>query len=138
MRKIVLDTKVFVSGFLWNGNEAILIKKIEQKLAQCFITEEILAEIENVVRRDKFSEAFLLAHSSPDEMIAKIRNLSTIIKPPKLQETIVKEDPADDKFIACAMEARAGHIVSRDSYLLKIGEFAGIKIISAGRALKIL
>ncbi len=74
MRKIVLDTNVFVSGFLWNGNEAILIKKIEQKLAQCFITEEIPAEIENVVRRDKFSKAFLLAHSSPDEMIAKIRN----------------------------------------------------------------
>ena len=43
MIKLVLDTNVFVSGFLWEGNEAELIRKIERKDAMNFISPEILS-----------------------------------------------------------------------------------------------
>jgi predicted nucleic acid-binding protein len=41
----------------------------------------------------------------------------------------IKEDPADDMFLACAMEAQAHVIVSRNQHLLSLKEFQGIKII---------
>jgi predicted nucleic acid-binding protein len=39
MVKLVLDTNVFVSGFLWEGNEAELIRKIERKEIMNFINK---------------------------------------------------------------------------------------------------
>jgi len=41
----------------------------------------------------------------------------------------IKEDPADDMFLACAIEVQADFIVSRDQHLLNLKEFQGVKII---------
>lgn len=43
---------------------------------------------------------------------------------------VVKEDPDDDKFISCAVAAGAKVIISGDEHLLKLKQFAGIKIMS--------
>ncbi len=42
---------------------------------------------------------------------------------------LVKEDPDDDKIIECAVEGKAGFIITNDNHLLKLKEFEGIKII---------
>jgi len=38
-------------------------------------------------------------------------------------------DPTDDMFLACAMEANADYIVSRDPHLRNLNHFHGIRII---------
>jgi predicted nucleic acid-binding protein len=38
-------------------------------------------------------------------------------------------DPTDDMFLACAMEAKADYIVSRDPHLRNLKQFQGVKII---------
>ncbi|MBM6988172.1 MAG: putative toxin-antitoxin system toxin component, PIN family [Olsenella umbonata] len=43
----------------------------------------------------------------------------------------VCRDPDDDKFLGCAIDARAIHIVSGDKDLLTIGEYSGIEIVTA-------
>jgi len=50
----------------------------------------------------------------------------------------VKEDPTDNKFIECAVEAKANYIVSGDRHLLKIKKYEGIKIIKTTEILEIL
>jgi len=40
------------------------------------------------------------------------------------------KDPADDKYIAAAIEGRAGFIVAGDSDLLDLKEYDGIRIVS--------
>jgi uncharacterized protein len=42
----------------------------------------------------------------------------------------VSKDPDDDKYIAAAMEGRAGFVVAGDSDLLDVKEYEGIRIIS--------
>jgi len=42
-------------------------------------------------------------------------------------------DPDDDKFIECALDAKALYIVSGDKDLLDIKEFEGVKIITAAQ-----
>ncbi len=43
---------------------------------------------------------------------------------------VVQEDPSDNKILECAIDGEADYIVSGDEYLLKIGEYKGIRIIS--------
>ena len=138
MHKLVLDTNTYVSGFLWEGNEVRLIRKIEDGKASAFISKEILEEIDNVLRRDKFAEVLKVVNTTPDEVISNIVSLSTIVIGPKLREYVVKEDKKDNKFIECAVNAKADIIVSGDEHLLKIKEYKGIKIMTTSEALKLL
>ena len=103
MHKLVLDTNTYISGFLWEGNEAELIRKMESGKASSFISKEILEEIDEVLRRDKFVEVLKAANTTADEILSKIVSLSTIVIGPKLEENVVKKDKKDDKFIECAI-----------------------------------
>lgn len=42
---------------------------------------------------------------------------------------VIKEDPSDNKYLACAHEGEADYIVSGDHHLLDIKAFKGIEII---------
>jgi len=47
-----------------------------------------------------------------------------------------KEDPADDLFIACAIEGEAKFIISRDHHLRSLKTFQGITILDPTSFLK--
>lgn len=53
---------------------------------------------------------------------------------PSLQ--VVKDDPTDDKFIACAVKLNAAYIVTGDKALQAIREYHGIKILTPREFLK--
>jgi putative PIN family toxin of toxin-antitoxin system len=57
-------------------------------------------------------------------------------KMPKVEGA--SEDREDDKFLACAIAAKADMIVSSDEHLLALKSFKGIPIYNSGRALKII
>ena len=136
--KLVLDTTTIVSAFFWEGNEAELIRKIEKNKADLFITIRILDEVEKVIKRPKFKELLDKTNQTPEQILTKIISLSHLVVGPKLKKTIVSEDPSDDKFIECAVNAKAGYIVSGDKHLLGLKEYEGIKIIRTFDALKLI
>lgn len=45
-------------------------------------------------------------------------------------------DPADDKFVACALAGRADLIVSSDRHLLDVGTIGGIDVVYPGEAVR--
>lgn len=45
-------------------------------------------------------------------------------------EGAIPEDPKDEMFLACAVDARADMIVSGDHHLLDLTEYKGIPILS--------
>lgn len=51
---------------------------------------------------------------------------------------LIKEDPPDDMFLECAIEAHADYIVSGDDHLKKLSEFEGIEIVTPKKFLDIL
>jgi len=50
----------------------------------------------------------------------------------------VKDDPNDDIILRTAHDCRAKYVVSADRHLLSLGEFRGIKIVTANEMLEIL
>jgi uncharacterized protein len=44
---------------------------------------------------------------------------------------VIKEHPADNKILECAIAANAGYVVSGDNHLLNVGNYKKTKILSA-------
>jgi putative PIN family toxin of toxin-antitoxin system len=130
MIKVVYDTNIIMSGYIWEGNERRCIKKVEENKVMLFLSEEIILEIYNVAKRGKFSDIIKEVKLTPDMLVRKILDMSEIVES-KRRTDVVLEDPKDIKFIECAIAAKAPYIVSGDSHLLKLKKFEEIEIVTS-------
>ncbi len=135
--KLVLDTTTTVSAFFWEGNEAKLLRRIEQGQATLYITSEILKEIEEVIKRPKFNEVMIKANLTPDQIMQKLVSLSHLVIAPKLDIKVCR-DEKDNKFLECAESGKVDYIVSGDEDLLCLKEYNGIPIVRTWRMLQLL
>lgn len=129
--KIVPDTNIYISALGWNGKERALINKGIGGYFNLFASTEILEEIKKVLNYSKFD-------FSDEEKTAFLNIIAEnfVIIQPRKTLNLIKEDPLDNKFLECAVEARADFIVSGDRHLLTLKEFNGIKILNASGFLK--
>jgi predicted nucleic acid-binding protein len=58
--------------------------------------------------------------------------------PGTLNLAIIQEDPADNRYLECAVEGAAAYLVSGDRLLLSLGTYQGIQIVSPRVFLEIL
>ena len=135
--KLVLDTNAIVSAFFWEGNEAELLRKIEQGKADLYITSEILEEVEEVIKRPKFNEVMMKSNLMPDQIMQKIVSLSHLVIAPKSNIKVCR-DEKDNKFLECAESAKADYLISGDDDLLSLKEYNGIPIIRTWKILQLL
>lgn len=127
--KIVIDNNVFVSGIFWKGPPHKIIKLAEQNRLQIFASRPILNELFGVLKRDKFALFVEEAQTSVDDICKKILELVQVSSP-ESELQVIKKDPADNKFLACAVAIQACFIVSGDSHLLDLKKFQDIPILT--------
>ena len=130
--KVVLDTNVLVSALLFKGNLSRIVDLWKEGIIIPVFSRETFREFKSVLGYPKFSlteqeikmliEEEVLPFFEVMETTDKIRGIC--------------RDPYDDKFIACAVSASAGFIVSGDNDLLDMGMYKSIRIISASELLK--
>jgi len=86
--------------------------------------------------REKLKTKFGLNDEEVDRILL---DFSTFTVPVKVTKRIqvVSDDPDDDKFIECALSCDADFIISGDKHLLKMKEYAGIKIFKAKEFLSV-
>jgi len=122
--RIVFDTNVLISASLWDNSVAhkLLIKLIKED-SELFTSVEILKEYKEAIIRD-----FKYSKKEVEEILSKLLNVLKITKPEvKIEE--IKEDPADNKILECAISSNAEFILTYDNHLLCLKEFKGIKIL---------
>jgi len=123
--KVVIDTNIFVSGFGWEGKPKKILKLLEERKIKNFISPAIIEEVKRAIsyKRLKF----------PDDLQAEIIEFvyfySKVVTPEEKLE-VIKEDPADNKFLECAVESKAKYIISGNSHLLKLRTFRRIEILT--------
>lgn len=135
--KVVLDNNVFISGIFWKGFPHKIIEFAEDGKIKIFASREILEELFGVLQREKFDSLFEEGKTNREEVFRKVLELVEISSVKK-EINIIKEDPEDNKFLACAVACQAFFIVSGDKHLLKLAEFKRIPIVSPGEFLKII
>ncbi len=129
--KVVLDTNVLLSATLWHGSVSQkLLAKLIRNNTRIYSSMEIIAEYENVLKRD-----FEYTNRKIAILVEKILLFSTLINPKRLVK-IVKADPADDKIVNCAVEASAEYIITYDPHLLNLVNYRGTEIITPETAMK--
>ena len=124
MLRVVLDTNVLVSAIISDGKSRELLKKGIAKQYSLVLSDLIIKELIDVMRRPKFQ-------TSEDELqrtiLALIRTAEIVNVITKIKA--VKEDPKDDMIIETAIDGYADLIVTGDSHLLALTTFKGVKII---------
>ena len=133
MQRVVLDTNVAISAALSKQGAPAKVYELvlEGKLLN-FTTVSILQELEEVFQR--FIQRRKMQPAQKEFMMQTFKLKSFTINS-KFDERIVTQDPADNKFINCALTAKA-LIISGDKHLLRIKQFGGIRIFSPSSFLK--
>lgn len=123
--RILIDTNILISGLFFNGLPKKLLSEIDFEKFNVCVNSEIVSEY-----TDKINNKFSKAKYKIDENLRKkfFNNLHDFEIKSDLK---VCRDPKDDKFINCAIDAKAIYIVSEDNDLLTIKNFAGIEIVTA-------
>jgi putative PIN family toxin of toxin-antitoxin system len=128
--RVVADTNTVVSGLLWHGAPRQVLDAAQAGAIDLFTSAILLAELEEVLGRGKFSQRLALADGSPHELVIGHAALALVIEPAVIPP-VIAADPDDDAVLACAIAASAEAIVSGDSDLLSLQEYEGISILGA-------
>ena len=132
--RIVLDTNVLVSAFLWDGTPGRLIEMAGEKEIQLFTSRPLIDELTVTLAKKKLTKPIANTGLSADQMLRNYRRLTTLVTVRQLVQQ-VSRDADDDQVLACALAARANLVVSGDRDLLDLKSFEGIRIVTAAEAL---
>ena len=136
--RIVADTNTVLSGLLWQGAPRRLLELAREGTVLLCTSLTLLAELAEVMARDKFARQVHAAGISAAELVENYGRLAEVVTPEPLPAA-VSRDPDDDHILACAIAGKAELIVSGDKrHLLVLIEYQGIPIRNASEALSIL
>jgi predicted nucleic acid-binding protein len=95
-----------------------------------------MAELLDVVSREKFAKHLAAAGLTPLGIVGEIRRLAIMAVPADVPR-VVANDADDDHVLACALAAQADLIVSGDKHLLGLGgHYQGIAIVTPAQAVQ--
>jgi len=132
--RVVLDTNILVSALISPRSElsGILQKALEGVILN-HISDDILVEYAGVICRKKIADR--VPESERKRFLTLVEELSVKVTPRHKLE-IIREDPADNRILECAVEAKAKYIITGDQHLLKLKEYKGVEIITPQEFIK--
>lgn len=131
--RLVVDTNVLVSAFLWKGMPGRLIELAGEQEIQLFTSRALLDELTATLTKKKLAKPIAKTGLTADQMLRNYRRIVTRVTVRQLAQQ-VSRDADDDAVIACALAARADWIVSGDDDLLTLKTFEGIRIVTVKEA----
>lgn len=122
--RILIDTNILISGLFFGGIPKALLAELDEQFNIC-VNEKILSEYNEQIDKKISNPKYKLNEEIHEKFFASLQSFE--IK----SDLKICRDPDDDKFINCAIDAKAIYIVSGDNDLLTIKNFAGIEIVTA-------
>ena len=122
--KILIDTNILISALFFGKFPKEFLNEVLEGNFEIRINDKIFSEYEQTIAK-KVSKKKVLNEILYEKFLAELRYFESI------SDLKICRDPDDDKFINCAIDAKAIYIVSGDNDLLTIKNFAGIEIVTA-------
>jgi putative PIN family toxin of toxin-antitoxin system len=131
--RVVLDTNVLVSTLLFKTTLSKIIALWQGGAIIPVISKDTFQELRAVLEYPKFA-------LSPDEIRAMLeQEILPFFEVIDISEEVtgICSDPADDKFLSCALSASADYLVSGDKALTDLKQYKTVKIITPAEFLKL-
>ncbi len=136
MLKVVVDTSVFVSGFLSrnrSSNPSMIISRWRDGDFQLVMSRPILEEITATLLEKGIDEKNIL------EFVTTIGKLALFVPADLIVYRLDNIDPADNKFLSAAQESQADFLVSLDAkHLLPLKHHYRTQILNPKLFIQIL
>jgi uncharacterized protein len=122
--RVVLDTNIYISAIFWKGASYKIVGKAADGEFEAIASDEIIKELTNVLGRDFGRDK--------DEISEIIKSLRLFVRFVETKSKInaVKDDPADDRILECAVDSHSQYVITQDNHLLKLKNYNGVKIIT--------
>ena len=138
MIRAVLDANVVVSAILnAQGTPGRVFDAWRKERFQLLISPAIIEEIERVLHYPKIAKRHQWSHAQVQRFLALLADIA-ILTPGDLTLEVIEQDPADNRYLECAVEGNAGYIVSGDHDLLELDTYQGIQIVTPREFLDVL
>ena len=138
MLTVVIDTNVFVSTVISSRSApAQLLSYWQSGLFDLISCQKAIDELDEVLRRPHLVEKYSIDNYKRETFLGIIRERVIFVEGDSLKN-IVRDDPKDDMFVACAVEGRAKYIISGDKHLRTMRRYGFIRIIEPAYFLNIL
>ncbi len=134
--KLALDTNVLMSGSAWPGTASRLVDALLAGEATLCLSEPLLAELAEVLQREKFRSRLEERGQSASAILARFREVAKMTEPVAMPVPASLRDPDDVQVLACAVAGLADAIVTGDDDLLALRDSEGIPIIQIAEALR--
>lgn len=125
-KRVVFDTNILISGYLWGGIPRKALEKTRTKEWILVLSEDGIREFIRVLSYSKFA----LTASEIQPIITDLEEKAEFVEV-KSSVEIIKDDPSDNIFLYLALDGGASYIVSGDSHLLNLKRYKDIEIITA-------
>jgi putative PIN family toxin of toxin-antitoxin system len=119
---------------LWHGPPHQLLLAARAGILNLYTSATLLAELEDVLARTKFVERLSKAEVAAHDLVLGYAALARLVKPATIG-LVILADPDDDAVLACAVACKAQAIVSGDSHLLGLKQYASVPIVTAAELL---
>lgn len=130
--KVVIDTNVFISAFVFGGNALEIIRLFLKGNIEVYISPFILEEVTRILR-----EKFLWEELKIEKLLQLVKSKAKVVYP-QVKVSIIKSKDDDNRILECALESKADYIVSGDKrHILLLKELEGIKIVSVSEFLEL-
>jgi len=121
---------VLVSGLSWPGPPAAFLDAALRRAFHLLTSEELLAELEEVLSRSHPEPRLGARGRSVSEVMVTQRVLATLVPPSDIQASTALRDLKDLSVLQCAVGGQAQAIVTGDKDLLTLKEFQGVLIVT--------
>jgi putative PIN family toxin of toxin-antitoxin system len=131
MLRVVLDTNVFVSSLL--SRKGAPSKVLDEWRAGKYLlvtSPSIISEIERVLKTPRIKKRYGIGQEAIEQLIGLLEKDAVVVPELCSVRAIIPQDPEDEKFLACAIDAGADLIVSGDRHLLDLGEHQRVPIVT--------
>ena len=136
--KAVLDSSILVSAFLTpGGTPARLLAHARRGAFSLCASPDILKETTRALLRPKHRERYDYTAEDVQRFRRLLTGVAAIVRDVPEIGSVVR-DPADDKILACAVEAGAAYLVTGDQDLLSLGSYEAIRIVTPRQFLEAL
>jgi uncharacterized protein len=132
--RVCVDTNIVVSAaFNPYGPPGRVMRLVTGGVVFCFVSSEILSEMHDVFFREGVRQRI----KDPQMILSSFLSFCSLVDITE-RVSVVLNDPSDNKFIECAIAAKADFIVSGDDHLLALRKFRGIRIVDSQEFLRII